>query len=277
MNELVMKHTGLMVFSRQSSPSTSFLPRQKRADMSRQFPRRKRAFDLVVGLGMLIWLLPFLLVLGLGLLIMEGRPVLYVSRRRVGPGPALPIAKFRTMRRDADRIANRETIPVATTRFLNLPSSSPLYTPMGRLIERAMLTEMPQLAHVLLGHLSLIGNRPLPENVVASLLEVFPHAERRFALPCGLTGPVQLVGRDSLSDAERLELEIAYCEAVTHFYSVELDLRILAYTVLGGLWSRYRMTPGEVLAMIRGYAAGGEKAQQPRPEMGSSVGQERAP
>lgn len=243
--------------------------------MSRHFPGRKRAFDVCLGLIMLIWLMPFMLMLGLAVLVLEGRPVLYVSRRRVGPGSPERIVKFRTMRRDADRIANRETIPVTETRFLNLSVNSPLYTSIGRFIERAMMTEMPQLLHVLQGRLSLIGNRPLPENVFQSLLETFPQAERRFLLPCGLTGPVQLVGRDSLSDAERLELEIAYCEAVLHAYSIELDLRILAYTVLGGVSRRFRLKPAEVLALIHSHAAA-SAANRPR-ALHSSVRQERAP
>ena len=219
--------------------------------MSDRIPRLKRAFDLAFGLSMGLSLLPFLAVSALVLLVVEGRPVFYVSRRRVDQGPARKILKFRTMRRHADRIANRETVPVTGKRFLNLPLDSPLYTPVGRFIERVMLTEMPQLLHVLQGRLSLIGNRPLPDNVVQSLSEVFSQTERRFLVRCGLTGPVQLVGRDYLSDADRLEIEIAYCEAVLRSYSVKLDALILFYTVVGGLMSRMRMTPEEVLAMIR--------------------------
>src|SRR4029453_2789921 len=93
--------------------------------------------------------------------------------------------------------------------------------------------------------------RPLPENVVRSLAEVFPHVEGRFLVRCGLTGPVQLVGRDNLSDAARLEIEIAYCHAVLRSYSVTLDLLILFYTVFGGLVRRFPLSPEEVLALIR--------------------------
>jgi len=223
----------------------------KEGVMSNGMPRMKRAFDLVVGLCMALVLLPILAVSAICLIVTEGRPVFYVSRRRVDQGPAQRIIKFRTMRRDANRIANRNTVPLNGTRFLNLPHDSPLYTPIGRFIERAMLTEMPQLLHVLQGRLSIIGNRPLPDNVVLSLLEAFPQTERRFLVRCGLTGPVQLVGRDNLSDADRLEIEIAYCEAVLRSYSVTLDLLILFYTVFGGLMYRFRLTPEGVLALIR--------------------------
>jgi lipopolysaccharide/colanic/teichoic acid biosynthesis glycosyltransferase len=219
--------------------------------MSNGMPRIKRAFDLVIGSSMAIVLLPILSVSAICILIAEGRPIFYASHRRVDRSPAQKIIKFRTMRRDADRIANRDTVPVNGQRFLNLPHDSPLYTPIGRFIERTMLTEMPQLLHVLQGRLSVIGNRPLPDNVVQSLSEAFPQTERRFLVRCGLTGPVQLIGRDSLCDAARLEIEIAYCEAVLRSYSVRLDLLVLLYTVLGGLMSRFRLTHEGVMALIR--------------------------
>jgi lipopolysaccharide/colanic/teichoic acid biosynthesis glycosyltransferase len=232
--------------------------------MSDGIPRMKRAFDLVVGLSMVLALLPVLSVLAICLLLLEGRPIFYVSCRRTDRGPPRNVAKFRTMRREADRIANRDTLPVDGTRFLNLPRDSPLYTPMGRFIERMMMTEMPQLLHVLQGHMSLIGNRPLPENVVRSLAEAYPHAERRFLVRAGLTGPVQLVGRDGLSDAARLEIEIAYCEAVLRSYSATLDALILLYTVFAGLTPRFRLTREGVLALILRH--GGSPAAFPTPE-----------
>jgi lipopolysaccharide/colanic/teichoic acid biosynthesis glycosyltransferase len=232
--------------------------------MSDRIPRMKRAFDLSIGLCMALVLLPVLSVLAVCLLVLEGRPIFYVSRRRCGRGPARPVIKFRTMRRDADRIANRDTIPVVATHFLNLPHDSPLYTPIGRFIERTMLTEMPQLLHVLQGRLSVIGNRPLPDNVVHSLAQEYPQTERRFLVRGGLTGPVQLVGRDNLSDAARLEIEIAYCEAALRSYSVTLDLLILFYTVFLGLVPRFRMTPEEVLALIRHYGGGPVSVRQPQ-------------
>ena len=232
--------------------------------MSNDIPRMKRAFDLVVGLSMVLLLLPILAVSAICLLMAEGRPVFYISRRRVDKGPAQTIIKFRTMRRNADRVANRDTVPVNETRFLNLPHDSPLYTPIGRIIERAMLTEMPQLVHVLQGRLSVIGNRPLPDNVVLALSEAFPQTEQRFLVRCGLTGPVQLVGRDKLSDAARLEVEIAYCEAVLRSYSVKLDLLILIYTVFGGLMGRFRLTHEGVLALIRRHS--GSPVPAPTPE-----------
>lgn len=232
--------------------------------MYRHIPSTKSAFDLMVGSAMFIVLLPFLLVFGAAIALTDGRPVFYVSRRRLNAGPPEPISKFRTMRRDADVIANRDTIPVRGVRFLNLPITSPLYTRIGRIVERLMLTEMPQLVDVLRGRMSIIGNRPLPESVVASLKEEFAHVEDRFLAPCGLTGPVQLIGRDFLSDADRLKIETAYCHAVRHAYSVALDAKILAYTILGALSQRFRFTQAEVLALLDPHGGLGNTATRTR-------------
>ena len=103
---------------------------------------------------------------------------------------------------------------------------------MGRQIERCTFTELPQLFHVLAGRMSLVGNRPLPENVIAALKEAIPWAEDRFATPAGITGPIQLAGRERLSDAQRIVLESSYCHVAASSYSVWLDFLILYYTVL---------------------------------------------
>jgi lipopolysaccharide/colanic/teichoic acid biosynthesis glycosyltransferase len=220
-------------------------------------PRRKHVFDLLVIGSLALVLVPLLACCALAIYVLDGRPIFYASKRRVYGRHTVLVLKFRTMRRDAERVANRNTVPVTSTRFLNLPNDSPLYTPVGRWIERLMLTELPQLYHVLLGQMSLVGNRPLPENVIASLAEVHPQVEERFAMPAGLTGPVQLVGRDAISDAERLALEIAYCRAIAESYSIWLDLRILFYTVLVGLLPGHRFKPEQVLRLVSQARAGG--------------------
>ena len=158
----------------------------------------------------------------------------------------------RAMVRNADKLANRETVPVANTRFLNIPPDSPLYTSVGRVIERLGLTELPQLVHVLRGEMSLVGNRPLPENVMDCLRLESPYADDRFLSPAGLTGPAQLVGRDSLTDAERLTLEGAYCRTAAHSYTFWLDFKIILYTVLIVLHLKESLTYQEVLDLVQG-------------------------
>lgn len=221
--------------------------------------RSKRLFDICVTvLAAPLWV-PVCAIAALALLVTAGRPVLYRSQRRVHGEGSRTVVKFRTMVRNADRILNRETVPMVGTAFLNIPPDHPVYTPVGRFIERYALTELPQLLHVLAGTMSLIGNRPLPQNVVDALLKDHPHAQDRFLAPGGLTGPVQLIGRDFVSDEDRLSLEIDYCLLATLRYSYRIDLYILWSTVLVALHVRPPFSVAQVRElMMRAAAPGAE-------------------
>lgn len=211
----------------------------------------KRVFDLIVsGVGAIVWL-PVAAICALAVWVFDGRPIFYWSQRRVFRDQSARIAKFRTMVRDAARIVNRKTVPILGQRFLNIPLESPLHTPVGRVIERFHFTEIPQFAHVLSGKMSVVGNRPLPEDVIDALRDEFPDVEARFAVRCGMTGPVQLIGRDSIPDADRLALESEYCHASMIHYSMRLDLIILALTILIGTRLARPRSIDEVRALIR--------------------------
>jgi lipopolysaccharide/colanic/teichoic acid biosynthesis glycosyltransferase len=167
---------------------------------------RKRALDLLLTVfGAIAWV-PAVLVAASVVLVTSGRPVFYRSMRRVSTERLMRVVKFRTMVKNADKIANRETLPVNNVRFLNIPPSSPLYTGAGRLLERCGITELPQFVHVLSGRMSIVGNRPLPDNVMDCLREEYSYADDRFLTPAGLT--------------------------CVHSYSLWLDISILLYTVL---------------------------------------------
>lgn len=209
----------------------------------------KRAFDLFVTLTAAIAWVPTLLLCALAILVTEGRPVFYVSRRVTGAGGRVSrVVKFRTMVRNAEALYNREVVPIQKdgVRFLNLPPESPLYTPIGRLVERAAFTELPQLLLVLRGEMSLVGNRPLPESVMASLREAYPEVDERLVTPGGMTGPVQLIGRERLTDGQRLDLESTYCHVASECNTWALDFQILLFTVLEALRLRAPMSFGDV-------------------------------
>jgi lipopolysaccharide/colanic/teichoic acid biosynthesis glycosyltransferase len=215
---------------------------------------QKRIFDLIVCL-LAAWLwIPVLAVCSLLILLFSGTPIFYISSRRIQREKTRDIAKFRAMVRNAEQIANCDTIPVIHQRFLNIPPGAPLYTPIGKLLEKFCVTELPQLFEVLLGNMSLVGNRPLPEAVIRSLKEAYPHTEDRFLTKCGMTGPVQLVGRILISDDVRLKLEIDYCRICLQGWSVRLDMMILIRTVLIGMRIHRLFSPNEVEVMMRKYA-----------------------
>ncbi len=208
---------------------------------------RKRLFDLVFTIVTSVTWVPAILIIAGMIAVLEGWPLFYVSQRKISRTVVWSVPKFRTMVKNAEKLCNRENTPVTKdVRFLNISEDSRLYTPIGRFIERGALTEIPQLLLVLRGRMSLIGNRPLPENVVKSLKQAFTDVEDRFLTPAGLTGPVQLVGRTEISDKQRLMLENTYCRIAQNAYSWQLDFALLLYTVLIALRLRPAMSVGEV-------------------------------
>ncbi|MEP7300054.1 MAG: sugar transferase [Caldimonas sp.] len=213
--------------------------------------RPKRVFDVAVTLLMAPLWVPVCLIAALALRITAGTPVTYRSRRRVVGSRTQTVTKFRTMVRNAEQVLNRETVPITDTCFLNIPPEHPVYTPVGRALERYALTELPQLLHVLAGKMSLVGNRPLPENVVRALRQRYPYAEDRFLAPGGLTGPVQLIGRDEVSDEDRLAIEIDYCLLAIFSYRWRVDALILWNTVMVAL----KLKPGYDVAQVRSMLA----------------------
>jgi lipopolysaccharide/colanic/teichoic acid biosynthesis glycosyltransferase len=220
-------------------------------------PRAKRLFDLALcALTLPIWAIT-MAVVSAAILVSCGWPVFYASKRRVYRKRSIRALKFRTMVRNAERIANRATIPIGDQRFLNIPHDSPLYTTLGRWIERLFLTEIPQMVHVLTGKMTIIGNRPLPENVIA--------AQRN--IPTPRTGSWSEQGCKPSStrwsrnpDSLRLHLEITYCELCLKSYTIGLDLALLAHFVLVVVRALPQSPPEEVARLMHQYAREGPRA-----------------
>jgi lipopolysaccharide/colanic/teichoic acid biosynthesis glycosyltransferase len=157
-----------------------------------------------------VWVL-VLAVLALLVRLNLGSPVLF-RQRRPGLGRKIfEVLKFRTMREACD----------ATGR--PLPDADRL-TPFGRWLRAASLDELPELLNVLKGDMSLVGPRPL---LVEYLDRYSPRQARRHEVRPGLTGLVQVKGRNLLTWEEKFELDVKYVETRTFW----LDLKILAMTV----------------------------------------------
>lgn len=190
----------------------------------------KRTIDLVLATAILIVTAVPLAVAALLILILEGRPIFYISRRMVGVNRSIPIIKFRTMVRDAKSAKYRLNERFMRDGYLDIPRTCEVYTPIGRLLERTQLVEVPQMLNVLFHGMSLIGNRPLPaENL--RLLGRYPGWQRRFDSPAGISGIAQVVGKLALQPEERLALECAYSDLYESGNIVACDLFILLCTL----------------------------------------------
>jgi lipopolysaccharide/colanic/teichoic acid biosynthesis glycosyltransferase len=116
----------------------------------------KRAFDILVSLAGLIILSPLLLLLAIAVRVTSPGPIFYRAVRVGRGGVEFRLLKFRSMVVNADRIG-----PAVTG------AADPRITPIGRLLRRTKLDELPQLWNVLVGEMSLVGPRPEAPKYVA--------------------------------------------------------------------------------------------------------------
>jgi lipopolysaccharide/colanic/teichoic acid biosynthesis glycosyltransferase len=166
----------------------------------------------------------------LTILVLEGRPVFYISKRHITVEKEVPIAKFRTMVRDAKSEKFNLTGRFMQDGYLDIPVSCEVYTGIGRLLEKSQLVEIMQLLNVIFHGMSLIGNRPLPKDNV-HLLQKLPGWEERFASPAGMTGISQVVGKFNLKPVDRLELEKLYSKVYREGNVLKCDVQIVFFTL----------------------------------------------
>jgi len=190
----------------------------------------KRAIDIVASLSLLFLFAPILLLAMLAILVIEGRPVFYISRRHITVDKVILIVKFRTMVRNAKSPVYNLHGRFMRDGYLDIPVTCEVYTGIGRLLERSQLVEILQLINVLFHGMSLIGNRPLPaENV--EQLKKFPEWQKRFSSPAGITGISQVVGKFNLEPSARFELEKLYSKVYQEGNVLKCDLEIAFFTI----------------------------------------------
>jgi exopolysaccharide biosynthesis polyprenyl glycosylphosphotransferase len=184
----------------------------------------KRSFDLVGASVILTLLSPLLLACALAVKFTSRGPILYRSVRPGIGGVPFACFKFRTMYRDADeRQADLESFNEASGALFKI-RNDPRMTPIGRVMRRYSIDELPQLINVLLGQMSLVGPRPLPQRDYDRLEDW--HKKRYLVMP-GITGLWQVSGRADLDFDDLVRLDFLYLER----WSVFLDLSILLKTV----------------------------------------------
>jgi len=182
----------------------------------------KRTMD-IVGAGLLLLLsLPLMAVVALCIKLQDGGPVIY-RRRVVGLHGEFNAFKLRSMRVDADQLLQRSPGLRAQFEQNFKLKADPRITPVGRVIRKFSVDELPQLFNVFLGQMSLVG----PRMITPEELEKFEEARWIFRrMKPGLTGYWQVYGRQEVSYAQRVAMELFYVQN----WSVLLDLKILMKT-----------------------------------------------
>src|SRR6476469_464329 len=184
----------------------------------------KRTFDITVSSLLVLVLSPVLAISALAIRLTSRGPLIYRSIRPGIGGQPFACLKFRTMYRDAeDRQHGLERHNEADGALFKI-RDDPRVTPVGRLLRRFSVDELPQLFNVLRGDMSLVGPRPLPQRDYDRLEDW--HKKRYLVLP-GITGLWQVSGRSDLDFDDLVRLDFLYLER----WSVFLDLTILVKTL----------------------------------------------
>jgi exopolysaccharide biosynthesis polyprenyl glycosylphosphotransferase len=181
----------------------------------------KRLTDICGSLALLVLTAPLIGAIALLIKLTSRGPVLYVQARMGLRGQTFKLVKFRTMRIDAE----------LTTGPVWARHDDPRCTPLGRLLRRTGLDELPQLWQVLKGEMSLVGPRPERPVFVEGFRHSVPRYMLRHRVKAGVTGWAQVNGwRGDTGIEERVAHDLEYIRS----WSLTLDLKILALTLLQG-------------------------------------------
>ena len=184
----------------------------------------KRTLDMCGSAFALILLLPLFLVCMLAVLCSSRGPIFFVQDRCGHGGRLFRFYKFRTM------VADAEARKAELARFNEVTGPAfkmmrdPRITPVGRVLRKLSLDELPQLWNVLKGDMSLVGPRPPTPDEVERYTT---RQVQRLAVIPGITGLWQVSGRSTITDFDRwIDLDLRYVQT----WSLGLDLLILART-----------------------------------------------
>jgi lipopolysaccharide/colanic/teichoic acid biosynthesis glycosyltransferase len=188
----------------------------------------KRTGDIAFSLMVLTIGSPVFIFLALLIKLTSKGPVFYVQQRVGRDYRSFGCIKFRTMRRDADRILSKVLAesPNLDEEFRNdfKLKNDPRITKLGKFLRRSSLDELPQFVNVLRGQMSVVGPRPI---IRAELPRYRDRMDEVLAVRPGLTGLWQVSGRNNLSYEQRVALDLQYA-ANRNFL---MDFRIILKTI----------------------------------------------
>lgn len=190
-----------------------------RKDLNPEFAFIKRIFDIFSSGIALIILSPLILITSVAIKLCDGGPVFYRQTRLTRDGTEFQILKFRSMRVDAEKDG------VAR---LSQGDNDDRITPVGRIVRRYRLDEIPQLINIFKGDMSVVGPRPERPEIAAIYYEKMPEFKLRLQVKAGLTGYAQIYGKYNTAPYEKLEFDLLYINNM----SILVDLQLCFATVM---------------------------------------------
>ena len=175
----------------------------------------KRAFDIAAGLVAMVIASPFMIIVALAIKLYDRGPVFFTHERLTRDGKAFKIYKFRSMR------VQQEQKGYCLTR-----KNDDRITPVGKIIRKLHLDELPQLINIVKGDMSFVGPRPETPALAREYSEKLPEFPFRLKVKAGLTGYAQVYGRYNTTPSDKLKMDLMYIEK----YSFLLDLKLMLLT-----------------------------------------------
>ena len=177
----------------------------------------KRFMDIIISLVMLVITSPFMLVTAVAIKLYDGGPVFFRQKRCTINGREFYIHKFRSMIVNAEK--EGEVIPAT--------DDDEKITPVGKVIRKTRLDELPQFIDILKGDMSVVGPRPERVEHVEMYTREIPEFSYRLKVKGGLTGYAQIYGKYNTTAYDKLKLDLMYIQN----YSLLLDLKLIIMTV----------------------------------------------
>ena len=178
----------------------------------------KRILDIVFAGIALVIASPFMVITAIAIKVTDGGPVFYKQKRLTKNGQEFYVMKFRSMRVDAEKDGIAR---------LSAGDNDDRITPVGRVIRKCRIDELPQLFNILGGSMTIVGPRPERPEIAAQYMEELPEFALRLKGKAGLTGYAQVYGKYNTEPYDKLQMDLMY---LAHPSIVE-DLRIMFTTV----------------------------------------------
>lgn len=189
--------------------------------------KAKRLFDILISFLILILTFPLLVIIGIAIKLDSEGPVFYKQERCGIGGKIFKIYKFRTMKKDAEKLSG----PVWSQK------NDPRITRVGKFLRKVRMDELPQMLNILKGEMSLVGPRPERPFFVEKFALEIPYYKRRLRVKPGVTGWAQVKHKydENIEDVKtKLKFDLFYIENM----SLRMDLKILIRTIFVVLFGK---------------------------------------
>lgn len=175
----------------------------------------KRICDVILSFLFILITSPLMLLIALCIKVYDRGPVLFTQERLTQGGRVFRVYKFRSMR-----------IQPQNKEYCMTRKDDDRITPVGKVIRRLHLDELPQLFNIIKGDMSFVGPRPECPNIHKDYCKIVQEFDYRLKVKAGLTGYAQVYGKYNTSPYDKLKLDLTYIEN----YSFMLDLKLMLLT-----------------------------------------------